>query len=251
MSVGINITTSECVWRPPPENPAIPVGHVHAWRSRLALSSQRLLSMAHTLSPDERQKADQFQFKRDRNRFIARHGLLRDVLSRYLHLHPSQLVFSCDPQGKPQLVSPAGHNMPCFSMSHSNGLALYAITRSRAIGIDVEYIRPMPNAALIAKNYFFPREQALMESLPRDLSERVFFHLWAVKEAYCKATGEGISGLKHIEVSLADAGGLAMRSIRGDEEAAGRWSMCQLSPEPTYAAALVMEGDHHVGCFGL
>ena len=89
-----------------------------------------------------------------------------------------------------------------------------------------------------------------MGSLPRDLSERMFFHLWTVKEAYCKATGEGIAGLKHIEVSLTNAGGLAMRSIRGDEEAAGPWSMCQLSPEPTYAAALVMEGhDHNVGCF--
>lgn len=156
MPVGINMTAPERVWHTPPENPALPEGHVHVWRSRLALSSQRLLSLAYTLSPDERLKADQFQFERDRNRFIARHGLLRDVLSRYLHLQPSQLVFSCDPQGKPQLFSPAGHNMPCFSISHSNGMALYAITRSRAIGIDVEYIRPMPNAALIAKNYFSP-----------------------------------------------------------------------------------------------
>ena len=251
MSVGSNITAPECVWRTPPENPSIPEGHVHVWRSRLAMSPQRILSLAQTLSTDEQQKADRFQCERDRNWFIARHGLLRDVLSRYLHVQPDKLVFSFGPQGKPQLASPAGHNM-CFSMSPSNGLALYAIKRSRTVGIDVEYIRPMPNATLIAKNYFFSGEQALMNSLPRDLSERVFFHLWTAKEAYCKATGEGVAGLGHIEVALADTGRLALRSIRGDNNEAGRWSMCQLTPEPAYTATLVTKGhNRRVGCFGL
>ncbi len=88
-------------------------------------------------------------------------------------------------------------------MSHSHHLGLYAFAYSEyGIGIDLELIRPISNIISLAKRFFTEKEASYLESLlPREQIE-TFFQFWTAKEAYLKATGEGLMGLDNIEVMV-------------------------------------------------
>ncbi len=51
-----------------------------------------------------------------------------------------------------------------------------------------------PNCLKLAKRFFSPPEQVLLQSLPESERTRTFYQLWTAKEAFLKATGQGISG---------------------------------------------------------
>ena len=232
----------ENLWRSPPTNLVLSEDDVHIWRADLNLPTWRLQQLAQTLSSDEQQRADRFYFERDRKHFIAGRGLLRTIIGRYLDLEPSQLQFSYSSRGKPALVNTNIEGTLCFNLSHSNGLALYAVTRSRLIGIDLEHVRPMPDAEKLAKRFFSPHEHAAIGSLLPDQQQEAFFNAWTRKEAYLKATGDGLAGLEQVEVSLTPGEPAALLSIQGDRTAPSRWSLYQLTPAPGYVAALAVEG---------
>ena len=232
---------------------------VHVWRADLNLSASRIEQLAQILSPDEQQRAQRFYFERDRKRFIAGRGILRTILSRYLDLDPSQLQFSYSSRGKPALANTDNEGTLCFNLSHSNELALYAVRRvsvneagkgstqaslqeSCNLGIDLEHLRPMPDAEQLAKRFFSPREYAVISSLPPEQKQEAFFKGWTCKEAYLKAIGYGLAGLEQVEVSLTPGEPAALLSIQGDSKAASRWSLQQLIPAPGYMAALAVEG---------
>jgi len=77
-----------------------------------------------------------------------------------------------------------------------------------------------------------------------------FFNAWTRKEAYLKATGEGLVGLGKVEVSLIPGEPAAVLRIEGSAQPARRWSMHHLLPARGYMAALAVEGhDWHLSCF--
>ena len=70
-----------------------------------------------------------------------------------------------------------------------------------------------------------------------------FYNGWTRKEAYLKATGEGlVDALSGIEVSISPLLPPCLHSIHGDSELASRWSLYMLEPADGYTAALVVEG---------
>ena len=91
-----------------------------------------------------------------------------------------------------------------FNLAHSHELALYAFTRGREIGVDIEYLRALPDADQIADRFFSARENATLQALPASQRRQAFFNCWTRKEAYIKAIGKGLSQpLDQFEVSLA------------------------------------------------
>jgi 4'-phosphopantetheinyl transferase len=199
--------------------------------------------LAQTCSADEQLRADRFYFERDRKHFIVGRGLLRAILGRYLDLEPAQVQFSYGPRGKPALANIGTGGALCFNLSHSNGLALYAVTHDRNLGIDLEYIRPMPEAEQMAKRFFSPREYAVISSLPPHQKQEAFFRGWTCKEAYLKAIGEGLAQpLDRVEVSLAPSEPARLYGITGEPSAAARWFLQELTPAPSYVATLAVEG---------
>lgn len=77
---------------------------VHVWRAGLALDAGELERLQKVLSPDEQARARRFCFEKDRQRFIASRGILREILARYLKLDPARLAFSYGRFGKPSLA---------------------------------------------------------------------------------------------------------------------------------------------------
>jgi hypothetical protein len=137
-------------------------GAVHVWKASLDLPPNRVRSLAQTLSEDERARARRFVFEQDRFRFIARRGLLRAILSRYLHTAPCALEVRYGPYGKPAISSGAGGSLPRFGVSHADGTALYAVTAGREVGVDLERIHSDFPSEDIAERFLSPGEvQAL------------------------------------------------------------------------------------------
>lgn len=69
-------------WLPAPANPALPDGEIHVWRIKLDPPAAQVERLAGVLGQDEPDRAGQFHFERDRQRFVVARGALRVILSR-------------------------------------------------------------------------------------------------------------------------------------------------------------------------
>ncbi len=223
--------------------PALGHDEVHVWRASQDLKTSRIQSLLQTLSVDERTRAERFYFQKDRDHFIIARGTLRAILGRYLKIEPSQLHFCYNLYGKPALVSESGDNELCFNISHSDGLALYALACKREIGIDLERMRDGLAHEKIAESFFSDREVAVLRALPTDLQQEAFYTCWTRKEAYVKARGQGLTlPLNKFDVSLTPGEPAALLSINGNSQEAFRWSLQEINPGPGYTATLAVEG---------
>jgi 4'-phosphopantetheinyl transferase len=165
---------------------------------------------------------------------------LRKILSAYLALAPDELRFVYNEYGKPFISDDQNRGALSFNLSHSNGMALYAVTRGRVVGIDIEYIREDFATLEIAEHFFSKDEVAALKSLPTDQRTIGFFNCWSRKEAFIKAKGMGVSyPLDRFTVSLVPGEPPALLKVDDDMREARRWKMYELKPGANYAAALI------------
>ncbi len=196
------------------------------------------------LSTDEQQRASRFHFQRDRNHFVLARGILRTILSRYLNVSPDQIVFSFSEYGKPALSLEMDDRTLRFNVTHSHDIALYAVTRGREIGIDIELVREDFASLEIAEHFFSPTEVSMLYSLPHASRAKAFFDCWTRKEAYIKARGEGLSYPLHkFTVSLDPQSPTGLLSVDDDPSQAARWTLVELLAGQGYRAALAVEGN--------
>ncbi len=71
-------------------------------------------------------------------------------------------------------------------------MALLAVGKGYALGVDIEEYSPRPYLG-IAQNLFSEQELSEFLKAPSSLRPALFFHVWAQKEAFIKATGLGLS----------------------------------------------------------
>ena len=229
-------------WSTPQETPRLFPDEVHLWLVRLEGQHLDLQDLRETLSKDEQSKANRFHFERHRRRYVVCRGILRKLIGGYLRQEPSYIRFQYEPMGKPVLDKGSGEGLQ-FNLSHSEGVALLALTRHREIGVDVEFLRPISDATQIAERFFSDHECADLRGLASQDQIAAFFNCWTRKEAYLKARGEGISrGLDQFCVSLVPQEPARLLRVQWDPKEVERWSMLSLKPTPDYIAALVVEG---------
>jgi 4'-phosphopantetheinyl transferase len=228
---------------PSPETLVLGHDEIHVWRASLDLPTSRVQALQHTLAEDELERAERYNFRTDRNRFVVARGLLRDILSHYLGVGAGQVRFCYGSHGKPRLAPELDGGRLRFNMAHSDGLALIAVARDREIGIDVERVRLDPANQEIAERFFSPGEIAALHGLPAGIQLRAFFTCWTRKEAYLKARGKGLAlPLDQFGVSLAPGRPAALLSADGEPQEDCRWSMQDLDPGASYVGALAAEG---------
>jgi 4'-phosphopantetheinyl transferase len=198
------------------------------------------------LSRDEIERAGRFLAAHARSRFVLTRGWLRASLARCLGATPERLTFSYGANGKPSLSGEWRRSELSFNVSHSADHALIGLATGRAVGVDIEQIRPMPDVVSIASGYFSGAESRAIMARPEGERLRAFFDCWTRKEAFMKATGEGMRiALDAFSVTLddADSRGVVMANAPATETAAGEgWTVRGLSLAPECAAAVAVQG---------
>jgi 4'-phosphopantetheinyl transferase len=241
MSQNMNITDSILQIKAPL---ALPDNEVQLWRADLdavAADESRWQTM---LSSDESGRASRFHFPRDRQRFVASRALLRTILATCLDVDPPGVKFSYSSKEKPSLGPEHAGSDLTFNVSHSGGIALFAFARGRDIGVDVEEVRLDSDLEAIARRFFSASEQSQLAALPKDERVAAFFRCWTRKEAYIKATGDGLSlPLSQFDVSLASGESNALLATRPDAGEAGRWLLREVPGGSGYIAAVCVSGQ--------
>ncbi|MDR2549252.1 MAG: 4'-phosphopantetheinyl transferase superfamily protein [Desulfobulbus sp.] len=197
------------------------------------------------LSADEWQRAARFRFDRDRHRFILVRSVLRRLLAHCLDISPGKMRLTCNAWGKPLLCGMQDGEGLAFNVSHTQGLACIALALGCRIGVDVERIRPVCEYAEIAQSFFTARESAAIESCVTAEQQAFFFSLWSRKEAFLKATGQGLSrSLASFDVppvvALPPLG--VHQAVHVYAAPLSRPMLVSFTPEPGVAGALAVIG---------
>lgn len=211
---------------------------VRVWRIVLdALHSPGAVAVSE-LSEAERARAARFATDALRNRWLHGHVATRRILARALGVAPSSIVYGAESAGKPFVATPAGRGLE-FNFSDSGELALLAVGRHGALGVDVEVHRPLSDLEGIAERFFAPAEQTALFALRESEREAAFYRLWTRKEAYIKALGTGLGHpLSRFVMTLA-ADDVRLVSVDDDAAAAKRWSVSAIDVGAGYEGALV------------
>jgi 4'-phosphopantetheinyl transferase len=216
---------------------------VHLWRIDLDALRAEHFDWTKVLSPAEAARAARFRFPVDYLRYAATRGLLRRILAGYLASAPLILNFSYSVREKPSLAAPHSESGITFNISHSGGVSLLAFTRKREIGVDVEQLRSNFDLDAIARRFFSAHEQEQLFALPAEERPEAFFRCWTRKEAYIKATGDGLSlPLSQFDVLIAPKDRDALAATRPDATEAARWSMREVPAGAGYVGALCVRG---------
>jgi len=165
---------------------------VCAWTMTIdAASSATVENWRSCLDQDELAQADRFRFGKDRTAYIAAHWLVRNALAIAGGLPPACWRFVRGQYGKPKVDPALDRPGLQFNLSHSQGLVACAVTVGTAIGIDVEMTSRRVGLEIVER-YFSPAEVAVFRATPPKQQRQMFFRLWTLKEAFVKATGEGL-----------------------------------------------------------
>jgi 4'-phosphopantetheinyl transferase len=208
--------------------------------ARLDVGPAALREAHAVLSEDERQRAGRILLARERRRFTAARALLRRLLGERLGVPAAAVELTYGRRGKPELGGVHADAGLHFNLSHRDGIAAYALARGRALGVDVETVRALPEADDIARRAFSARECAAYFALEARERPLAFFNCWTRKEAFVKALGEGLShGLGGFDVSLAP--GEPARILRVDGTPIERcgWVLHAFTPAPGMTGAVV------------
>jgi 4'-phosphopantetheinyl transferase len=229
-------------WKPSPVDYGLGWHAVHVWRAFFQPALVCSRRFTESLSEEEIAKARRFVRPLDRERYIFAHALLRSILGAYVGCPPRQLILEKDQYGKPFLISGNSGRDIQFNLSHSGDIALVAVARGARVGIDVEWMRSVPDARQIVNSLFSIGERELLSPLSPPDFDKEFFDYWTSKEAFIKGIGKGLSyALDKFSVILTKGESHGLIRVHDSPTDDCRWKIVRTPPAPGYSGALAVE----------
>jgi 4'-phosphopantetheinyl transferase len=110
------------------------------------------------------------------------------------------------------------------------------------VGIDIERARTVHDVDQICERFFSAPEVDIFRNIGVAQQQQAFFRCWTAKEAFVKATGEGLSRpLDSFSVVFSPGETLHLASIDDNKESALNWHLIELEPpEPDYHVAMAI-----------
>lgn len=150
-----------------------------------------------SLSKEESLRSERIIKTSDRQKYIIRKAILREILSLYFTTDKQDISYDKNPFGKPYCIRPS---ICRFNLSHSKDVVTYIISDKYEVGIDIEYKGKERSFVEIAKTCFTKDESYQVEI--SENKSAVFYKIWTAKEAVLKADGIGLmGGIKSINVA--------------------------------------------------
>jgi 4'-phosphopantetheinyl transferase len=211
---------------------------VEVWPIELDRAPHEIEGLAPLLDARELADACSRILPGDRDRLIVARAVRRQLLARILDVEPAEITYVIDRRGRPTLDPRHGTSLR-FSSARSGHRAVVATTGSRSVGIDLELLRPVPEAATIAATWFDPETREQLATDPSAGHDAGFLRRWTALEATLKATGRGLAAGGH-DVRLADidAGVVGVRDPGGDVD--GCWTTWPLTAWSDAGAVLAV-----------
>lgn len=215
---------------------------IQVWIAALPADGSEAAALASVLTPDELRRAARFLVETPRRQFVFCRALVRHLAGACLAVAPETLDIGALPLGKPFVRQPASPRALDFNISHSGGLAAVALARGRQVGVDLELVRPLADMPALARRIFSADELGALNALPAAEQSAAFYTGWSRKEAYLKATGEGLTGgMREVGVSLAPGAAAPLLRAPAGGETTPRWTLRDLPLPPGYVGSLAFE----------
>jgi 4'-phosphopantetheinyl transferase len=222
-------------------NIEIEENQVHIWQAHIKTDSAYYKDISKSLSPDELERANNFRFPKDRERFIIRRYQLRLILSKYCGCQPFELIFGYNSCKKPFIRSPEFKEVK-FNMSCSGDLMLVGLCNQNEIGIDIEKVCEITDLDNIAsENFSLPELKYLNATLDRT---NAFYKIWTRKEAFIKAIGKGMYyPLKSFCVEVNSSGSCEHLVIFNHLTESKLWRTAEINTSDSYIASMAIKSD--------
>ncbi|WP_428623589.1 4'-phosphopantetheinyl transferase family protein [Sedimenticola sp.] len=217
---------------------------IHLWFAydREISDPQLLAEYSAVLNNQESSRQARFYFEKDRHQYLVTRALVRSTLSLYINdIEPAQWEFNKNAYGKPAIGNPTDFPLQ-FNLSHTHGMIVMAVTTTRKVGVDVEWLLRGGETVAIADNFFSPQEVKQLRSLPTAEQDSRFFDLWTLKESYIKAYGMGLSiPLDQFSFSFLKDDRISIAFDPRWNDHPDNWFFWQIQPRDTHKVALAVE----------
>jgi|GEM_PF-735784 len=170
------------------------IAHPEIWIARLPdlrAYRQKLLTL---LSCAEHTRCARYMQQDDRDRYLGGRALSKLAVAKLTGLPLADISITLATSGKPAIAFAKDEiTAPAISISHAGELVVVALTYAADIGVDVELLHNDVNLDDLMGVVCSAKE--ITEVNRQDEKSRIqkFYEFWVLKEAYLKATGEGLS----------------------------------------------------------
>lgn len=207
---------------------------IHIWKFKLDTYQKISDKYFDYLTEEEINRIIKFQKIKDKKQFVIAHVFLRILLGKYLKIPIHQITLFRDTHGK--IMIAANSENISFNLSHSEDWVVLAFSKYKDLGVDIERIHDIQDFLQIAEHYFRKEEYEYISKINTESPLCKFYKVWTIKEAFVKATGEGLSrSLKTFSV-----GKDSVINVQLGQDTMGIWRYFALEIDKNYAATVVI-----------
>jgi len=200
------------------------------WAMELeTVAAYAVASWCSALGPQEINRAASLHRDADWQTYIAAHTLARGALSAVCGTPVNSFQLGTGDRGRPEIICPEGLDGLQFSLTHTHGLVACAVAVGFACGLDAESRDRKKLRSDIAEATLAPSEIGLLRAAPAERRHETFLQLWTLREAYTKATGQGVSFPRETFSFVLDPADIRFPS--GSAGDAAKWQLFNWSTE--------------------
>jgi 4'-phosphopantetheinyl transferase len=164
---------------------------IHVWTYDLVQPITVLREYKELLDQRELRQYNSYYFAKEKRQYLAAKGFIKKLLSQYLQTNIKEIKLSKSILGEPYMINNNVVETIQFSVSHSNELAAFSLSKEKT-GIDIEYMKRAINYQKIAKLFLSNKEYKKYRNTPDSDKKRFFYDMWTRKEATIKFIGDKI-----------------------------------------------------------
>lgn len=164
---------------------------LHLWRISLEEGLSGVDQLHKQLSEVEQLRASKFFRENQAQQFVVFHAALRDILARYLDVDPVEITYEAGKFGKPNIIQGQAGRLR-FNLTHSDELAVVAVSMGAEVGVDIERVRKVRSFASMLQRCLSDSERKDICAYPEAERFHQFLRFWTHKEAYLKTIGVGL-----------------------------------------------------------